>query len=173
VKNNEFKYIIAVISLVAVSAIFFGGYWLYNRYGVEKPLNDQIESISGVENVTINNRNRELVIDVKLKYVDNLQSTYTKIKEVTDAEIKNEYKLNITDQRNKNLQDAYDNVQLMVYEAIANNNYLWLKEQMEPVLKGKTYKIFVDENNLYIQMHDGDHFLYEIINRQQDDVTVK
>ncbi|MEN6463244.1 MAG: hypothetical protein ABFC94_17980 [Syntrophomonas sp.] len=172
-KKNEFKFFIAIVALVVVSATFFGSYWLYNQYGVEKPLANRINSIAGVENVTIGNQDRELTIDVQLKNIDNLQSKYEEIKKAIDSVVKNkQYQLNIKYQRDEKLQNAYDNVQLMVYEAIANNRYLWLKEQMKPELKGITYKLFVDENRLYIQMQDGDHFLYEVINRQQDNNTV-
>lgn len=173
-KKNEFRFVIALISLLVVSAIFFGSYWLYNQYGVEKPLNDRIEIIPGVEKVTINNQEHELTVDVQLKHIDNLQGKYEEINKVLDSEVKNEeYQLNIKDRRNEKLQDAYDNVQLMVYEAIANNRYMWLKEQMQTELNGIKYKLSVDENRLYIQMQDGDHFLYEVINRQQDNTAVK
>lgn len=173
-KKNEFKIIIALAALAVASAVFFGSYWLYNQYGVEKPLADKIESINGVDNVTINNKDRELSIEVEMKHIDNLQTKYKEIQKVIDSDAKDDqYQLVIKDRRNQKLQDAYENVQLAVYQAIANNQYLWLKEQIKPELKGINYKLFVDENCLYIQMKDGDHYLYEVINRQQENTAVK
>jgi hypothetical protein len=174
VNKNEFKFIIAIAALAVASTIFFGGYWLYHQYGIDRPLTEKIEGIAGVKKVTINNKERQLSIEVSMKYVDNLQTKYDEIQEVMDSELKDgQYQLTIKDQRNAKLQKAYENVQLAVYEAIANNQYLWLKEQMKPELKGMTYRIFVDEDRLYIQMKDGDHFLYKVIDRQKENSVVK
>lgn len=170
-KNGEFKIIVAISSLIVVFAIFFGGYWLYNRYGVDKPLIDKISDISGVKTVEIDKQDQIIMIDIKLNNIDDLQSEYNDIKEIIDTQFEGEnYRIKINDNRNQKLKNAYQDIQLSVYQAVANNQFLWLKEQMQnsPELKGLSYKLFVDENNLYIQIKDGNHALYEVINRQQN-----
>ncbi|MGI5920267.1 MAG: hypothetical protein ACOX6I_00770 [Syntrophomonadaceae bacterium] len=173
-EKGEFKIFRAIAALVVVSALFFGSYWLYNQFGVEKPLADQINGITGVKKAVIDNQNHQLIIEVELGDVDNLQSTYAGLQKVIDKELKDkDYQLNIQDKRNPKLEKAYDNVQLIVYEALANNRYLWLQEEMTPRLKNIDHKIFVDQHNLYVQMKDGDNYLYEVISRGQAESNIK
>ena len=81
-----------------------------------------------------------------------------------------EYELKIGDKRNQNLEMVFDNIQIAIYDALDNHKYVWLNEELgryiEP--RGMTYKIFIDDQRLYLQINDGQSYLYTIINRTTD-----
>lgn len=167
-KKMGFKFQVAVAALILSLTLIFGAYELNNRLGLEKPIKTKIASIAGVEQVNLNKKNGLYEIGVKLKPVDNLPRKYQEISDVINTKLNSsEYQLKIVDRRNTKLQSAYDEIQLAIYQALDNNQYLWLEDQMqkETGRRGLSGQVFIDEERLYVEMRDGDHFLYEVITR--------
>jgi hypothetical protein len=84
-----------------------------------------------------------------------------------------EYEIVFNDRRNSSLQDLADSLQPSIYEAIAKNNYLWLVGQIETAAgqHNYEYKVFMDEKRIYLQLWNGQNFLYQVVNWPPADVN--
>lgn len=167
-KKNEFRVFLSILALIFSLGIFLGGYNLYIKWGLEKPLIKDLSSLSSVQGVSIEKNDQKYELKVKLKKVSNIQEQYKEIEKQVKSGLGNkEYELEIVDRRNDALELLFNQLQPTIYEAVANNRYLWLDEEVarRTAEKKMSYVIFIDEQNLYLQLMDGNAYLYEVINR--------
>jgi hypothetical protein len=166
-KNSEFKIIIAVISLFITLAILLSAYNFYNKYLVEKPLTTQLTALPNVKSAKISKVDKEYLIQVQLKQVDNIQDSYNQIESTINGKIKNDkYKIEIQDAGSKKLSQFYNDLQPMLYQGLSGQQYLWLDEQIKERSsnKGIESRLYVDDKRVYLQMEDADSYLYKTFN---------
>jgi 1,4-dihydroxy-2-naphthoyl-CoA synthase len=62
---------------------------------------------------------------------------------------------------------VYYQIQPIVYQALANNEFVWMQEQIKLVAdkEGLEYKIFIDQEHVYLQFTHGDQNQYYIMDR--------
>jgi len=167
-KNGEFRVVIALLTVALTVAILFGGYSAYNVYGIEKPVKNQLSSLEPVSEVVITKENQIYDIRVKLSMVDNLQSAYNHIEKTLKQRFAaDEYHLQIIDNRNEKLEQLYSDLQPAMQQAAAQSEFVWLNDQLTEKCSQMELKheLGVDEEKIYIQVQDADHYLYEIIAR--------
>ncbi|MFY9323316.1 MAG: hypothetical protein WAO72_04135 [Syntrophomonadaceae bacterium] len=167
-KKGEFRIAIVILTVIFTVAILFGGYSAYKVYAIEKPVKAQLSSLQSVSHVTVDKEKKTYGISMKLESVDNLQSVYNHIEKVLNQRFAEDaYDLQIIDNRNEKLDDFYAKLQPVIQQAAAQSEFVWLDEQLSK--KGSemqlVYDLWVDEQRIYIQIHDGEHYLYVIINR--------
>ena len=163
-KNSEFKIITAVISLFVTLAILLGGYNLYNKYMVEKPLTTQLAMLPTVKSANIKKIDNEYLIQLQLKQVDNIQDSYNQIEATINRKIKNDkFKIEIQDAGNKQLSQFYNDLQPVLYQGLSGQQYLWLDEQIKERSnnKGIESQLYVDDKRVYLQLEDADSYLYK------------
>jgi len=163
-KNSEFKIITAVISLFVTLAILLGGYNLYNKYMVEKPLTTQLAALPAVKSVKITKVDKEYLIQVELEQVDNIQDSYNQIESTINGKIKNvKCKIEIQDAGSKELSHFYNELQPVLYQGLSEQQYLWLDEQIKERSgdKGIESRLYVDDKRVYLQLEDADSYLYK------------
>ncbi|QGT99643.1 hypothetical protein SYNTR_1050 [Candidatus Syntrophocurvum alkaliphilum] len=170
----QFRIIIALISLVVVLGLLFGGYNLYNTIGVHNPVKGELSEIPEIQDVKIEKVDRKDVFKIQLGKTTNLKKVYTDTTKVLNSKYDPEnYELIILDNSNNELEKAYDNLHLAIYEAIANNQFLWLDKQLEEKQKNYDYKLFVDEENLYLQLEQENYYIYKVLDRSTAVVNIK
>lgn len=163
--TKDFNYIKAILALIIVLGLIWGGYQAYQKLIIKGPLKENIMELSEVEEVQINKA--ETIIEVKMKKVNNFKEKYLNIEDILYQNKQENFKLQIKDKSNEKLNNYYQEIELIVYEAIAKNNYLWL----EKLIKNKAQQydlqidIFLDENNLYLQAFDNENYLYKVFPR--------
>ncbi len=166
-KNGEFRVIIAILTLLIALGLFLGGFTIYNRVGVEQPLTKELHMIEAVEKVDIN-KDKVYKIEVQLNRVENIQTVYQDLVKTIAAKLdKNEYELVLADQPNAKLNDLSAQLQPAIYQALANNQFLWLDEKLAEI-SGEaeiTYSLFIDDKCVYIQLIDGDSYTYQVLTR--------
>ncbi|NLB89142.1 MAG: hypothetical protein GX790_07965 [Syntrophomonadaceae bacterium] len=166
-KNSEFRIAVAIIALITVFGLLWGGFTLYKKLRVEEPLTKGLREIKAVSSVSVT-KDKVYVIEVKLDKVEDIQSVYQSLIKAIEGTLKeNEYELVILDNENKVLKDLYKELQPVIYEGLANNGFVWLDETLAKTVKGDViiYDLFVDEENLYIQLFNGDYYMYKILPR--------
>lgn len=165
-KNSEFRVAIAIIALITVFGLLWGGFTLYKKLAVEGPLAEGLKEIKAVSSVSIE-KDKVYVIEVKLDQVEDLQSVYESlVTTIEDTLNENEYKLVIKDNGNQALKELYKKLQPLIYESLANNKFVWLDETLAKTVNDNVvYKLFVDEENLYIQLIKDDSYMYKILPR--------
>ncbi|HWP96187.1 MAG TPA: hypothetical protein VN426_05005 [Syntrophomonadaceae bacterium] len=170
-KNSEFRVAMALLALILVLSLSFGSYYLYQRMGMEAPLEKQLLSLNSVEKVKIDNKNQSYDIEITLKKVDDLQVVYKSIQKAVDRALPGKvYDLHIVDRTNTRLQDFLQHLQPAVYESLANNRFMWLDEEIarRAAAQGLHYKLFVDSQHLFLQVEDGDAYAYQVIERSPE-----
>lgn len=166
--NKEFKVFIALISLILTLSILFGGHSFYMQYAVQKPLLKELSSLEMVKKAEIEKKNKKYIIDVQFNQIDNIQKGYQEVENIIKTKYKpDSYELKITGRANENLENLYEQLQPAVYEALANNRYLWLSNEIEKKTgeKGMVAKLFIDEKHLYIQIEADDYYFFKVIDR--------
>lgn len=103
--------------------------------------------------------------------VDNIQDNYGDINQALKARLNGKnYQLEISDQRSQDLQELFNSLQPALYEALADNRFIWLNEQLaeKTAAKGMNHAMYIDKEQLYLQIWDGQHYLYEVIERNSN-----
>lgn len=163
-KNNEFRIITAIISLIVTLAVLLGGYNLYNQYMVEKPLTAQLTAMTAVKSAKIIKVDKEYLIQLQLEQVDNIQDSYKQIESIIKSKIKNNnYKIEIQATSSKELNQFYNELQPALYQGLSGQQYLWLDEQIKERSSnmGIESRLYVDDQRVYLQLEDKDSYLYK------------
>lgn len=166
-KNNEFKVMISILSLVIALAIFLAGFTLYNKLGIIEPLTNELESIKAVKEVNVIKEN-DYTIKVTLNQVNNFDEVYNDIKKIVEKKLNDKpYEIILVDYPNAKLNERYVSLQPAIYQALANHEFVWLNGELAKKTD-ITYTLLIDDNYLYIQLVDGDFYIYKVIKRTED-----
>ncbi len=161
--------IITVLIVLGISlGLLLGIQKYYNDNYVERPVKHALEQLAFVESVTVNKDTGVYDFKVQIKQAGNIQYEYSKIDGIIANDLKEqEYQITLQDHRSPELKKDLEDLELSIYEAMAKNNYLWLDETFRQAANSNkfSYKLFIDDERLYIQLADQDYFLYEIIER--------
>lgn len=168
-KKGEIRIFVVIVSLVLSLAVLWTGFNLYTKYILKAPAIKELERRQEIETVKINGKKPYKVV-VKLGEVDNLMEVYNGICSVLDDRLgEQNYALIVEDKSNPGLKEVYYLLQPAIYEAIEKNAYTWLINYLNKELacKGLSYKLFVDDDNLYLQIRQEEGgYLYAVISRQ-------
>jgi hypothetical protein len=167
-KNDEFRVIISIVALILALGIFLGGYKLYNVYGVEEPLKEAIAERDTVEAVQVSKDGKTYNINISLKKITNLQKEYLEIEKIICNKIEpGSFKLAVKGKSTQELDELQSSLKMALYEALANNRFVWLENEMASRIDHDrfSYRLYVDERHLYLQIEDGSGYWYEIFDR--------
>lgn len=167
-KNNEFKTFYLIITVIIALGILLGGYNFYQKYLVEKPLSEKLTLMKEVEKVDIKRVNKTYSVQIYLGETENIQKSYINIESTIDGSIKSgNYKIVIKDNRNKKLDQFYNDLQPALYQGLDQKEFLWLDEQIKQCSEKQdiTARLLVDNKRVYLQLEDGNSYLYSIIDR--------
>lgn len=161
---------VVIIIIVLVLAVLFGIQYIYHKINVEQPLFKLYSQTKAVQKFDIDNKSGSTIVNIDLKHTDNLGKTYQQIYQTTANVLgKNGFKLNIKDSRSPELESAYYDMQFIINEALVRGNF----SQMENVIEekaaqaGVTSRVFIDNQNIYIQLDKNKKYLYEVVPRPQ------
>jgi len=174
VKNHDFRIVVFAVALLVSLGLFFGGYTL-DREVTARNTRAGLAALCGGP-VNLEKQGKVTVISVQPGKVDNLQETWKSMTEFIEKDTsKDKYRIIIEDKRNNNLQEALDHLQPAVYEAAANNTFVALQRQLDQCLSKQDidYRFYIDNDRLYLQMEDGDYYLYQVIDRVNVQETIQ
>ncbi len=170
-KKKEFKIILFITACVITFSLGLGGYYLHAHYNIEKPLLTQIDKLSSVEASQIEKKDKVYMLRVTLGKVENVQEEYKQLDDLLREKLgDSEYQIIINMPNNSKMDRVYYDIQPIVYEALANNQYVWMKDEIGRIAGQEQleYRMFIDDKRVYLQFGDGDDYQYRIIER--DDV---
>lgn len=158
------------LSMCLALGLLFGGNKLYQEYIILRPLVNELQGVPGVENVEINENGKDLFVTISLEEKAALNQTYNSIENTLGKRKNKNLHLQIKDRPSENLENLFYQVQFCIYEALAQGNFTDMSKNIEKILENAAevkWKLDMDLHNIYLEMYDGDHYLYEIIPRQQ------
>lgn len=165
----KLRWPLVLASLGATLLILFGGNFVLQHQTVDEPLAQRFAAVEAVESFEVQGGRDERTLLVRMGPVADLRHAYTEIQtEATHVLGKDNYTLRVVDTRTADLEEAYYRVHLHVQEGLATGQFSRMAEQMAAELGNlpvDQHRVSVDGKNLYVQLHSGDHYLYEIIPR--------
>lgn len=170
-KLSYIKIFKGFIALVITVAGLYAGQALWRSYAVDLPLDSALSGIDGVEKVTWDsggNINDTVEIDVILGNTANIEKTYNEITEKIEEVLKNKnYELNIKDNRTAELEQAYHDIHYYVQKAVVDGDFPLLSEKVDEkaAAAGASAEVYVDEQNIYVQISKAGSSLYSITAR--------
>lgn len=169
-KSLEIKWLTGLLAFVLALGLLLGGNQAYQRYYIDEPLQEALERRSEVEEACIEIEQGIVYVTVKLAKVDNIQQEYYQLdKLLVDKLGKRPFELLIAEESSVELEEAYNNLQPAMYEAMAENRYLWLKEYLGEYCREGDLdcRLYIDEQRVYLQLCSKKDSLYKVIERQE------
>ncbi len=166
--GKEFRIGIAVVALAITIAICMGGYHLYMEYGVKKPLTESLLQVYGVQNVEIQDEQEDWVITLTLVNDADLKTVFREANRLASLEMEDKkYCIEVADNPSPELSSLYNDLELGLYQGIANSSFIWLTQWINDYTAPHhtEYRIQVDDENLYLMLSKGNHYLARVIKR--------
>lgn len=163
---SRIRLIPTLLFCCAALVVLFGGWAVYRDYGLERPLEKQLTGTKQVQSVHVKLSGAQKTIQVALRQVPDLQTTYRSIKATVGETVSSDVTIRITDQRTPELETLFQSYQPAIYEGIAKGSFTEMidKLQQRAAQDGLTRSVVtMDRDNIYIQLEKGDRYLYEVI----------
>lgn len=173
-KTRYKQFLKGCVALIITVTLLYIGQAIWQNYAVDLPLDKALHDVTGVEKVTWDDNsdmNDVISIYVTLGGITNLQSTYEELSEKIEKTLKgNEFSLEIKDNRTTELDQAYYEIHYYIQKAIVDGDFPLLEEKVveKASASGAAAKVYVDEQNIYLQMTKGNSSLYEVVVRHSD-----
>lgn len=174
--GNKIEFKIVVLVVVVSCLVIFTGQFLYQRLYVNNPLTKELKQLPEVTNLEIEENNHNAHITITLGKVKNLEKSYLEINKVVEKREGRLAKLEIIDNPNSLLEDIYREMNFSIQEGIVTGNFaeMYLKLESFAQERGlKEWSVSMDQNNIYLQMQEKDHYLYRVIPRAGSEKNVE
>lgn len=166
---NKTRVVRIIIITVIVLIMLLVGQWLYTKYFAEKSLENTLLKNNYVDNVNVIKEGKEFKIQIKLKNISNIKTVYNDLYDIISNHLKNEsFSVEILNKPCETIEYLYeDKVQFIIYEALQTGHFTQMKATLDKIQAkhGIDIKVFLDSNNIYLQMQYDKSALYKIIER--------
>ncbi|HHV71957.1 MAG TPA: hypothetical protein GXX38_05025 [Clostridia bacterium] len=161
--------VVVIVTLFILGSLLLAQY-IWETRGIYKPLLQSVESVEGVNTVTIEKEKKNLVIKIELEPVNNFALIYKEIEDIINNRLaEDSYQIKIKDKRNEILTSSFLSLSSFIQEGIQTGRYSLMEEQIKnkaSSLELDHVNVLVDAENIYLQLHSGENYLYEVIPRK-------
>lgn len=166
---HKFKtsYVVIIASFVGTFLLLFGAFHSYQYFGFTKPLKQAI-----IDDLSLDEHN--IIIDKKAKMIDieyktdNLKDDFQKVQTtVGQYNQAADYSIRFIDQRDDQINQAYEELSFYLYEILETKHYREFDNLQSQLASPQSLQIEMDEKFIYLNLKNGEHYLYEIIPRNQ------
>ncbi|HHW41126.1 MAG TPA: hypothetical protein GXX19_08260 [Syntrophomonadaceae bacterium] len=156
-----------VIALIISLGLMLGGQYLYEKYYVKESVKEKIASVVKVDEVRIAKQEQPPTVYIRTSQIDDLQTVYQKVEKIVRQELGTDYQVVFLDRRTPKLTEIYENSQFAIQEAIATGSFQKMHRSVQNLAEANhvDYRVTVDSFNIYLQLRDGQGYLYEVIQR--------
>lgn len=155
---------LVLLVAVAVFGVLWGGQYLYQQYYWADSLKNNLYKVQGVKEVNL--LTEKGVVEVQLEVVDRLQPIYSQLYDQVAA---HQMQLVIKDNSDATLEDVFRSSQYVLYQAQVKGDYQDMHQAVtsEAAQAGvEQVEIDLDAENIYLQLHYKQYYLYRVIPRQ-------
>ncbi len=168
---KEVKWLNVIIIMSVSLIILFGGWFLYQENNIKNPILDNLRNIDGIKVDDLVLNTKEIKLDLSFVQIDDLQITYNKILDELEPYTNNrEIKININSNSSDEMITIWNDSYFYIAEAIVQKKYSLIPETMEMIKRDYFLEKAVctmDDNYIYIDLHQGDSSLYVVIPTDQ------
>lgn len=173
---NGLKLPIIFLAFVFGLAIAFGGQWAYHEYSFQQPLNKVLAENKLVEEFHVDQDKPVAIVKIKLaKDTKNLMEAHQQLQELTSQVMGTKpFQLEFISNSDTSLEEIFYDSHHVIYEAQVMGNFPEVADRVQQAAhqQGAEGKVYVDQNNIYIQITKNDgHYLHKVIPRQNSEVT--
>ncbi len=157
--------IVFIITVVALYGVRTANYSLK----VRRPLHQFFTQQAEVMDYTFSECAEGLCVSVDLDNVQDIQSEYAQLwAGIEEATGRMPAVLNVTDRRDKGLEETFRCMRIHVEEALARGSFYAMSQAIDEQAKEaglERWSVGVDGDYVYVQLHKGESYLYEVIPR--------
>lgn len=176
---RQYNWLVGLLAVFITVIILFAGQVLWQKFAVAKPLDKAFLGINGVVSATWDDQSKNgepIKIYITLQNIENLAATYEELNSGAKKILgKKPFKIVIRDSRSAELEYFNYKVHYLVQEAIFTGNFSSMAERMATTAQEENIDlwIYVDAENVYMQMKKDAAQMYTIISRQSGSREVK
>ncbi|MFC0214811.1 hypothetical protein ACFFK0_20600 [Paenibacillus chartarius] len=158
-----------VVSVAVSSVVLFGGWFGYHSFAMENPMKAIVEQIPGVSDAQMQLKRDEVQVSLRLGSGASLREVYQTI-ETKGASIIGDRKVNVevTNETSPEIDRWWSSALFDVAQAMETKQYADIPkvlEQHKSSLPGLTVLTEMDDDNVYVQLSDGEKSKYVILPR--------
>lgn len=165
-----FRVYVVAVAMAVTLAVLLALQFIYQKFDVEQPLFKLYSRTKLVEKApVIQQKGGTVLVTLDVKKTENLKKAYQDLVSYTEQVMGNtRFSIELRDNRTKELEDAYYQSQFIIYEAISKGDF----SRMADVIRqnagkaGAEAKVFIDNDNIYVEFLKGNNYLYEIVPRK-------
>ncbi|MEW6727250.1 hypothetical protein ACP3TJ_08445 [Desulforudis sp. 1088] len=160
---------IVILTFIFGLAVFLGGNFLYDKYGSNQSLRQDLSANEYVESFELEDQGAFVLVTVRMRPNDNLMREYRALERGIETGLNGRpYRLVIEDTRDKALSDVLYESQYAIHQAIAQGSFPEMARVIEENARGAgaAARVFVDNKYVYVQLEGRNgSFLLEVIPR--------
>jgi hypothetical protein len=159
---------IAIVFIITLVALYGGRAASYSMK-VRRPLHQFFTQQAGVLDYTVSECAEGLCVSVDLGNVQDIQSEYAQLwAGIEEATGRTPAALTVTDRRGNGLEETFRSMRIHIEEALARGSFYAMSLAIDEEAKEAEldrWNVGVDGDYVYVQLHKGDYYLYEVIPR--------
>jgi hypothetical protein len=159
---------ILIVFIITV-LILYGGKAASYSLQVRRPLHQFFTQQAEVMDYTVWQSASGLCVSVALDDVQDIQSQYAQLwAGILEATGRTPAALNVTDRRDHGLEETFRSMRIHIEEALVRGSFYVMSQAIDEEAKEAgldRWSVGVDSGYVYVQLHKGESYLYEIIPR--------
>ncbi len=165
-----FRFQVALLAFLILSALGLGVKYLHQQTQVLGPLVEQIQEISGVAHVqsekSVFDRASKVLVTLEFTRDVPLGVAFPKVYQTLRAQGGN-YVVRVKDEPNDTLIRLFQRIQIALEEAIVTGEFTALEGRVERLAQeeGVTWHLGLDREFIYVSLVQGESTLHRIVNR--------
>ncbi|ABZ84921.1 hypothetical protein HM1_2371 [Heliomicrobium modesticaldum Ice1] len=161
---------VAVFAAVAL-ALLWGVESAYSRFGVEQPLKQAIAAVA--PGAVVENHSEDTgkkVVEISPVLVSDLGEAHRQLSKIVRQHLGPQAQVRLTDNPDEVSRKLWEQLQFPLFQGIDTGNYTEMKKQVDAIGAGAVpaqADISIDDENVYLRIVNGDHYLYRIVPREK------
>ncbi|CAM2796257.1 hypothetical protein PASE110613_01170 [Paenibacillus sediminis] len=165
-----------VLTVIISAAVLFGGWYGYDRFALQSPLEQIVKKYDGVKDAHIHISKDQVNVKVDLEPNTDLRGLVQQISTEGKSVIgSRKLNLDIEDHSNKKLDEWWSKALFSVAESMASKQYSQIPVKLQQLAKNYgTLQVTtdIDDNNVYVSLKDGKASKFIILPRNPEKMGV-
>ena len=161
IKNIRWPVVIVTFALCL--SVFWGIHHLRQKQFIEEPLLQALEGLEEVEGVELRSKSGSLEIRIRAPRLEDFPDFHQRLEGIVTGLYRGDYILILEDAPDPEIRAAYQKVHLALFEAMAQGNYVSMGDYVARVGAEHgldTCRVAVTEGHIYLEMKNGEAYLY-------------
>ncbi|SFJ69198.1 hypothetical protein [Thermoflavimicrobium dichotomicum] len=160
-----------LLSLLVTLSILFGGFFAYQTFYIKRSIQQSVQKTPHVTIEKLEVSPKEVQLQLKIDQQFPVHSMYVPLYQRIKSYVGNrELRLQIQDQPDHELQQAWSQMLFGIREGLAQQRYTQVLHTVEKVAENQQidYQVNMDQQYLYVHLRKGNHFLTKVISLDQE-----